>query len=429
MAYINRPSARASAGKKGGPKSIVINPAYKHRDYENKAKTHSVFRIFPCPKPEGGFEDQIVPVDGDPLEGLCGTFAFTEVVSWFGKEKLIMVTSPSDLDDPDRATPAQMFHDEIEVFVKAQTYKMTHAMPYSPAVQAWAPWFDRKGIMSRPQSVALVQCVLIEHSSEPCVNKSGAVSPRVPVVFRLNKTATDSLVEGLTTKVNPSEDISAENSVIGDITSIENGCAVRMAATVDPDTKKNKYTIVKNTVAVGGEMQVAPPVPLDPNLVLAHFVPWEKLLNVKPIKWHIDKIIEQFSPEAADFVFRNDPVYGPYLPEHVVGSFERTFGPVPGTAPAAAPAAPVMPAAAPAAPVMPAAPAAPVMPAAAPAAPVMPAAPAPLSATSVTLEGEDDDEIPHMGDPAPTAAVSGSTDTSSAVALALEAAKKNQAGG
>ena len=167
----------------------------------------------------------------------------------------------------------------------------------------------------------MLQGVLIEHAGELCKDsRSNKVSPRMPVVLCLNRSATMDFEDKLTTRLREGDDISAENSEIGDVTSLENGAAIKV------ESYKNKDNQIRYTVTVARGRDDKPViVPLQPSLVLAQFVPWEKLLNIQPAAWQIEKLIEQFCPEAVDYALGDDSLYGPMLPDDVRGTFKAKF--------------------------------------------------------------------------------------------------------
>ena len=308
--------------------SFIVRPEYKHQTYDVSTKGHTVFRIFPSPieGKVGEFDPQIVPVDEEPLSGLSNSFAELEIVGWFGKDKLSFVTTCSDVNGEENLSPAALFYNMIDDFVKSETNKAKVGDEVNKALYVWSPWFAKKGIASRPQSRMLLQGILIEHGGEPCKNKDGKIEVRVPVVLCLNKSATIDMEDKLVTKLEAAEDISAVNSKMGDITSLSGGHAIRVSSYRTPENQI-RYSVEKNySLDNAGKPVINPPVTLDPSMVLSHFVPWENLLNIRDAKWQVDKIIEQFGPEAADYALGDDPVYGPMLPPSVAGSFERVFG-------------------------------------------------------------------------------------------------------
>ena len=366
--------------------SFIVKPEYKHQAYSVSSKGHTVFRIFPAPTEGGGFDPQIVPVDGDPLEGLGNSFAEVETVSWFGKDKLSFITTCSDVDGEENISPCLMFYNVVGDFVKAEGKKAVKGLPFNKALTIWSGWFgDQKGIASLPQTRMLLQGVLIEHAGEPCTNKAGAIAAKVPIVLELNRSATISLEDGLVTKANAAEDLSATNCKIGDITSLEGGKAIKVYSYKNKE-KQTRYAVDTNKLTDGTD---APAVPLKETLVLSHFVPWEDLLNIQPASWQIEKLVEQFGPEATDFALRDDATYSAMLPEGVAGSFDRAFGEQPTTTVNKQPTS---------------------------------AAPQTVEPSAMVIDvvgEEEEDEIP-MGD-APVSKPA--TDSSSVMAIAMEAAK------
>ena len=314
MAFLKK---RAGYAKR----DFLIRSEYKHWVRGVSSKGHTVFRVFPSPLDQG-FAPQIVPVDGDPMEGLSDSFAEVELAAWFGDEKITFISTCSDVDSSEYVSPALMLYNKVDEYCKQEAKNAASGKPFGAALPVWNPWFDKKGKISLPQTRMLLQGVLIEYAGKPCVNKDNAVVPMVPVVLYLGRSATRDMEDGLTAKLDVSSDISAENSVIGDITGVDTGCAIRIYSF------KNKEGAIRYAVqpdfdiaADGRTRVVKPPVPLDPNMVLSHFVPWEQLLDIHDAAWQIDKLVGLFGPEAVDFAMGTDSMYGSMLPEGVAGSF------------------------------------------------------------------------------------------------------------
>ena len=389
-------------------RNFMIKDGHRHAVYSPRMSGHTTFRVFPEPKGNGtaDFYPQITPVAGDPMEGLCGSFAEVELIEWLGKDKIAFVTTTSDVDHTEHQTPARLFYNKINDFVKEESRKAVKGEPFSKALPVWAPWTEGKGILSLPQTKMLLQGVLIEHAGEPCKDKNGKVIPRVPVTLVLPRSATTDLEEKLVTKVNEGEDISAENSKIGDITSVQQGKAVRIYAYRNAENK-TRYSVEPDFEATPQGNVVKPALPLDPNMVLSHFVPWEDLLNIQTAEWQIIKLLEAFGPEAVDFAFSDDSFYADKIPTGIVGAFDKTFGESAAPSQAAAPSPAATPAPAPQ--------------------PVLtPEVTPPQSGVlqAAVVDPVEEDDIPYDATPEPAAlAAAGATD---AVAAALAAAKLGQ---
>jgi len=313
MAFLKRPVAFKR-------NNFIVRTEFKHPAWNVGSKGHCVFRVFPGVAEGGVMTPQIVPVDGEPAEGLGDSFAELEVVSFLGKDKLTFITQPSDVDLTEFVSPCRMFYNVLEDFIEKETNKATSKEGFSDALTVWKPWFAFKGIASLPSVNMLLQGILVEHGGVPCTNKKGAVCPKYPVVLYMSKSATDYMESKLTTKLVANEDISADNSEMGDITSLDKGSCIKISSYENAE-KRTRYKVERLTDTQGNPLISK----LDPNMVLSHFKPWEELLDIQSAAWQINKLVEQFGPEAVDYAFREDALYGPMLPKEVAGTYARTF--------------------------------------------------------------------------------------------------------
>jgi hypothetical protein len=298
-------------------KTHVTKDGHNHLFYSPTGKGFSDIRIFPAPVADGTFQPQIVPVDGDPLSGLSDSFCEVELVSWFGENKETFITSCSDVEDG-IPSPTRILYNAVSDFVESETQKIVQqgaGMPH-PALPHWNKAVKSKtSTVSLPSTRMLFQCALLQHQGKPCVDKKGAAIVRMPVIYCLNRSATRALEEMLIEKIDTAADISAQNSVIGDITDIQNGAIVRVEQYINSDNQK-RYKVTNTTQIY----------PLDPNQIRSMFVPWENLLAINTAQWQIDKLVKCVGPEMVDYALSNNMHYGEMVPAEVRGAFERAFG-------------------------------------------------------------------------------------------------------
>jgi hypothetical protein len=283
--------------------NYAVNSQYTHRVYNPRSETKgkiTEIRIIPAvDQNDGSFSPQIVPVDGLPIEGIGETFHAAEFVSFLGDKKYQFVTNTSDF--PEKESPTRMFYNKIEQFLKDEGEKN---------YPKWAEWTKFGGGVQLPSWVMMVQAALIKLNGEVMKDKQGNPAQIAPIIMVMNRSATIDFEKKLTEVVDSSKDISADNSLIGDVTSPKDGKTVVIDSFLNAEGRK------RYEVAAGQKM------PLDEQFIKSTFVPWDKLLRVETAAWQINRLVETFDAASVDMVFASDPEYGQFLPANVRGAFK-----------------------------------------------------------------------------------------------------------
>lgn len=246
-------------------KNFVVKDGYNCPYYAPTGVGHSIFRILPAPYVAGGFQPQIVPVDGDALQGLSDSFCEIEIVDWFGNNQETFITTCSDMDDS-IPSPTRIVASAVYDFVQSETEKIVTTGVASAALKDWSVLTKGKSsIVKFPQTRMLFQSALVEHRGKPCTDKHGAPTVRMPIIFCLNRSGTRVMEELLTTKIDHAADISGTNSAAGELTDPATGSLVKT------EQYKNAEGQIRYKV-----YSLDQPYPIDPQQALSMFVPGQK---------------------------------------------------------------------------------------------------------------------------------------------------------
>jgi hypothetical protein len=297
MAY-NR---KDSGGAREFYGNFLVSSQYAHKVYQVRSTGEgkfTEFKIFASLMPDGSFAEQVVPVDGNALNGISDSFHCKEMVNWMGKKGYQMITDT--LDFPSKASPSTIFRQKIQEFVKKKGEEGN---------KVWSDWLKFKGGLNAPECKMLVQGVLLALDGEKCKNKERKVVAIAPVVLILPRSATSDLERQLITPIESSKPLSATNSLIGDVTSPQHGHMVKVEMFTNAEGKE-RYRCVR------GE-----PYPLPEDYARKTFVPWDKLLRIETAAWQIARLIETFDAASVEYAFSEDPEYGPLLPSIARGAY------------------------------------------------------------------------------------------------------------
>ena len=296
--------ARKDAG--GGREAFgnfTVLSQHPHRVYSPKSSTAgklTEIKLFCAVDTDGEFIPQVVPVDGDPMEGISDAFHAVEYVSFLGSRKFQFVTDTTDF--PDKDSPSKIFYNKLGTFVKEEGSK---------ARPEWAEWLKWGGQASLPLCVMMAQGVLIKLDGEACTDKNtGAVIQIAPIIMAFQRSATMDMENKLIQILDKSQPLSALNSEMGDITTPETGRTVLVDSFLNAESRK-RYTV-----------RAGEPVKLADKYVKETFVPWDNLLRVESAAWQIARLCESFDSASVDYAFRSDPEYAQFIPEHVKGAFD-----------------------------------------------------------------------------------------------------------
>jgi len=300
MAYKRKD---AGGGGREAFGNYAINSQYTHRLYTPKSddpgKTTDI-KVFCSVDPaDGVMMPQVVSVDGDPLEGISDAFHAAEFVSFLGEKKYQFITDTSDFTDK-HESPTKLFCNKLKQFVEEEGKKRE---------PDWYTWLEWGGGAQMPTCVMMMQGVLIKHNGEICKDKSGRPAQIAPILMVMSRSATSTLEDKLVGAVDSTKPISADNSIIGDITSPQKGRVTVIDSFLNNEGRK-RYDVRAGEV-----------FPLDEQYVKATFVPWDKLLRVETAEWQIKRLVETFDSRSVDMAISSDPDYGPLVPENVRGAF------------------------------------------------------------------------------------------------------------
>ena len=313
MAYKRRD---AGGGAREAYGNYAISSKYTHRLYTPKsdeAGKITELKMFCSVDPvDGILLPQVVPVDGDPLEGISDAFHAAEFVSFLGTKKCQFITDTTDF--PEKIdSPTRLFYNKIKEFIENEGKKKR---------PDWTDWFEWGGGAQLPSCVMMVQGVLIRLNGEPCKDRKGKPGHIAPIVLVLNRSATMDLETKLTTKVDSTQPISTSNSTIGDITSSKEGRSIVIDSYINSDGGK-RYKVDASKIS-----------PLDEQYVKASFIQWGDLLRKENASWQINRLVETFDAASVDLAISSDPEYGPLVPVNVRGAFEgKVFIPNPAIPP------------------------------------------------------------------------------------------------
>jgi hypothetical protein len=287
--------------------NYLVSGQYKHRVYTPKATNgdrKNIIRIYPAVI-NGENIPQVVPVDGDPRSGIGDSFFAMECVSFLGqKTNYQFATETSDY--PNMTSPTLTLIRRIENFVKDNGKKKN---------PEWSEWVSKPKMgFSRPSVKMLIQGILTHLDGMPTLNKNtGTPEPIFPVIMALPKSATVTMESALTTRIDDTEDISAQNSQIGDITSYTGGGALVIQGYNIEDREKSGRLTLRYRVFRTPDTHVL-------SEAQNQYVPWSKLIPIRNAAWQIERLVEAFGPVAVDYSFRDSPIYADLMPAGVAGS-------------------------------------------------------------------------------------------------------------
>lgn len=281
--------------------NFLVNSQYAHKVYQVRSTGEgkfTEFKIFASTMPDGLFAPQVVPVDGNPLNGISDAFHCKEMVNWMGSKRYQMITDTVDF--PAKPSPSKIFRQRIVEFVKKKG---------EDANRTWSDWLKFKGGLNDPECKMVVQGVLLALDGEKCRNKERKIVAIAPTLMILPRSATSDLEKQLITPADSSKPISASNCLIGDVTSPSTGAIVKVEIYQNSEGK-DRYRCVRGDV-----------YPIADDYVRKSFVPWEKLLRTETAAWQIARLVETFDAAAVDYAFSEDPEYGPLVPSIARGAY------------------------------------------------------------------------------------------------------------
>jgi hypothetical protein len=281
--------------------NFLINSQYSHKVYHAKSSAPekaTEFRPFASLHDDGSLAEQVAQVDGNPINGISDAFHCKEVVNWLGTKAYQMITDTSDF--PTKMSPTTLFYRKIKEFVENEGKK---------ARPEWSKWAEDRGALKLPECKMLIQGVLLSLDGAPMKDKAGNTVAVAPTALILPKSATSSLEKGLTSPVDQSKAISADNSQIGDVTSPLRGYTIKLSIYKSADSF-TKYNVLRGN-----------PYPVPEDYMRKMVVPWSKLLRLETAAWQIARLVETFDAASVEYAFNEDPDYGVFIPKIAQGAF------------------------------------------------------------------------------------------------------------
>jgi len=306
-----RPDAGGNAREAFG--NFVINSDFNHKLYNCKSSSPgqpTEFRVFCAIDPQDlAIIPQVVPVDGDPLGGISDAFHAVELANFVGSKKYKFISETTDF--PEKFSPMRTFYIKIKHFIEEEGKKRR---------PAWAEWLTFGGGLACPQYLMLTQGVLVRLNGDVVKDRSGKPAQIAPVILVFSRSATVDMENKLTTPIDESQPLSADNSVLGDITSPANGKTLLIDKHINNEGRERYF------------VQSGNKAPLDERYVKSTFVPWNKLLRRENARWQIIKLAETFDNASVDYAFSSDPDYAELVPDSIRGAFEGKTIITPGPA-------------------------------------------------------------------------------------------------
>jgi hypothetical protein len=323
---VTRPGLDGSAG------FMVKRPNQPHRTTMPSWEHETQFRVFPRPKPDGGFHPIRASVDDDDF----GEAVWAEhVVKRIGVQEQFTypVRIPGMLGD----SPTTILTQALLALIKDKKKELVQ--------RGFADWIDwpeggkgRSPRLTKPSDAIFWQGATIMARGKPFVNKAGQPAPQFPSLLmgtvslrmgfeqignaRVCDNAGNPTYTGPTPESIGGDDeearrhrdaIYAAMFQIGDWCSIEHGHILRIfrAEATPGGFDKPHYAI-----ALGNEFSLAG----AEDLVRRNWTPWEDLIWYHSAEEQVQLLCRAFPPEAVDYALNGSP-YTDLLPAHVKGTW------------------------------------------------------------------------------------------------------------
>jgi hypothetical protein len=256
-------------------------PEAKHNTFKPGEKGKTLFRAFP--EMQNGVE---MPYRAGPDQ-----FNFTY---WMKAEKMVRsmgtgtkFTAFTRVKGKDRN-----YIGPIEKFC----YTLAKVIKDTPTSipQEWVKWKALKGALPRVEAAGLLQGMLFENNGKE-YKADGRYKPLFPVLLTIAKTAREQLETLCNTEVPGyvgAPDDYGKRFSCGDFISCAGGKLLQFNL-VPP----SGIAFAHYNVAVTQKQ-----IPLKPELVAQNYLPWEKLLKFLTLEEQIQLLVQEFPPDAIDFV-------------------------------------------------------------------------------------------------------------------------------
>jgi hypothetical protein len=258
-------------------------PEAKHSTFKPGEKGKTLFRAFP--EVQNGVE---MPYRAGP-----DPYNFTY---WMRAEKMVrsMGTSTKFTAFTRVKGKDRNYIGPIEKFC----YTLTKVFKDTPALvpPSWLNWKLNKGALPRVEAAGLLQGMLFENSGKEYKGEDGRYKPLFPVILTIAKTAREQLEILCNTEVpgyTGAPDDYNKRFSCGDFISCAGGKLLQL--TLVP---ASGLSFAHYTVSITSKQ-----IPLKPELVAQNFKPWDQLLKFLTVEEQLSLLIQEFPPEAIDFVF------------------------------------------------------------------------------------------------------------------------------
>ena len=313
----------SSGGLDTMPGFLLRAPGMPHRTQLPSWDQPTVIRVFPCPKPDGGW----APIrNSDAFDDFGDAVTVEPVIRKFGvMEKFTYITR----------IPGTNYEDPTTKFCKAMidTAKNSpHDLP-----REWCEWVRSTKIkpaqISKVQNNIFFQAAVFITNGKPCVNKiTGEMEPQYPALFcgpislaltfsRLGNTKNPEYQGPSPSQVTGDDEVARVNKdqiygnmfMLGDWCSPEGGRLMRIFQADIKETERPYYDIaMEDVLPLDAEMQAR---------VRDLWKPWDQVLQYHSADDQIKYLLRAFPPEAVDFALGRSEYEG-LLPAHVRGSWE-----------------------------------------------------------------------------------------------------------
>lgn len=278
---------------------FMFKEGVRHWRYNPRTKGASVMRVVPAIV-NGKPTPMISPSSEISEAAISDAFTIVETVSFFGNKDYSMIC-PGPVEG-ERVGMVHHFVYYLQDFYKSNPRSCPSDWMRWQGIRDEGDRETPKRIINRPTQTLLMQGYLLEHAGELCMDKTGDVSPKWPVVMCL---AVASARKDLLTKIMTPADVNAPwssaNNNLGDILDLQNG---RKLAIIPYPTKNN------NVPQTWYKVEAQEVMPLSLEDAEAVWRPWEDILDLHPTIDEIGiRLASTFDATSVLRVFADCPVY------------------------------------------------------------------------------------------------------------------------
>jgi hypothetical protein len=323
MGYKNQSKP---AGLAGSPGFLVLKPGVQHNISVPNFKELTQFRVFPTPKPEGGWQSIRLSADQNDF---CDSVWSEQTIRRFGPFNAI--TALTALGDENGEPLSTGSARSLFEMAANALFDICENHPRDTP-EAWDGWTkgaaNRGPTISKPKSSIFFQGAEIMIQGKRLTNASGQPAPRFPSVMMgavslqisFERMAND-MVEGAKliplrpdtdeqARIHNDQQYAAAFS-IGDWCSLSGGRIMQFVGIPASGERMASYAV-----------EMMEPLPLDSiaEQIRTHHKPWSQLLRYLTPQQQMDALVKALPPEAIDFVFRSTE-YQDLMPDRVKGTW------------------------------------------------------------------------------------------------------------